>query len=195
MSPRAKSAPAGNPNLTAEQKHRMEESRRRALARKREKEELQKQKQRQLQMQRAEENRRRALATKEARRRNRAAMGAASIAVGAADAKRAKMENADDASANDADLKLPPIQRTVDGVTLSEEQYQILALARPPPSRESRKQRHLVRITAAAGTGKTTTLIRLALRCFQRVMSSLGTFAPASEWRVTDMITCRLIRS
>ena len=88
---------------------------------------------------------------------------------GAEDSKKPRAAQHDDSSINDApDLKLPPIQRTVHGVTLSEEQYQIVAMARPPSTHtESKKQRHLVRITAAAGTGKTTTLIRLALRCIE----------------------------
>lgn len=144
----------------------MEENRRRALERKRQKHA----KQKQMQLQRAEENRQRALATKEARRRKRVeAMGAANNA-GADDCKkpRAAQKSVDTSKINAPDVKLPPIQRTIDGVTLSEEQYQIVAMARPPSTcEESKKQRHLVRVTAAAGTGKTTTLIRLALRCIE----------------------------
>ena len=142
----------------------MEENRRRALERKRQK---------QMQMQRAEENRQRALATKEARRRKRTAVMGAPNSADAEHSKKPRAAQHVDSSQNgnsnvDADLTLPPIQRTVDGVTLSEEQYQIVAMARPPSTHmESKKQRHLVRITAAAGTGKTTTLIRLALRCIE----------------------------
>ena len=158
MSPSGKSHRG---NLTADQVHRMEENRRRALERKRQK---------QMQMQRAEENRQKALATKEERRRKRMAARGDNNNAGAEDSKkpRAAAQRVG-SSINDApDLKLPPIQRTVDGVTLSEEQYQIVAMARPPSKHaESKKPRHLVRITAAAGTGKTTTLIRLALRCIE----------------------------
>lgn len=152
-SPSAKSA------LTAQQRERMEANRLRALERKR-------QKQMQMQMQRAEENRRRALATKEDRQLKRSV-----VAMSDNHAKKPREEssNMDSSKAKDNsdDLKLPPIQRKVDGVTLSDEQYQIVARARPPPRVGAVSKRHLVRITAAAGTGKTTTLIRLALRCIE----------------------------
>ena len=142
----------------------MEANRRRALERKREREN-QKQTMQMQMRQRAEENKQRDLATKEAGLRKRVALGAGEDASD----KKPKVDIIECHDSNeDAHLKLPPIKRTVDGVTLSEEQYEIVALARPPATgAAASNKRHLVRITAAAGTGKTTTLIRLALRCIE----------------------------
>ena len=127
ISPSAKSA------LTAEQRERMEANRIRALERKRQK---------QIQMQRAEENRRRALATKEDLQRKRSAVDMSDNRV-----KKPRSDNSTvdsvEATDNSDDLQLPPIQRTVDGVTLSEEQYQIVARARPPPRTGASPKRHL----------------------------------------------------
>jgi len=137
-------SPSAKSNLTAEQRERMEANRIRALERKRQK---------QIQMQRAEENRRRALATKEGLQRKRSAVDMSDN-----HAKKPRAENSkmDSSEATDADdLQLPPIQRTVDGVTLSEEQYQIVARARPPTRADASPKRHLIRITGASDSART----------------------------------------
>ena len=115
--------------------------------------------------------------------------------------KKPRAENSTVGSSEAADnsdvLQLPPIQRTVDGVTLSEEQYQIVARARPPPRTGAFPKRHLVRITAAAGTGKTTTLIRLALRCIELGHDHLTyvTFSRASADDAKRRIEAALLAS
>ncbi|CAB9498481.1 expressed unknown protein [Seminavis robusta] len=52
------------------------------------------------------------------------------------------------------------------GIDLTREQTDILDTCQPPPTNGSKGQ--LVRVTAAAGTGKTTTLLSLALRAVEK---------------------------
>ena len=95
--------------------------------------------------------------------------------------------------------KLPPLRE--DSLNnLSEQQLEVIKLALPPTCNSHDKgsmPRHLVRVTAAAGTGKTTTLLHLALRCIDLGHSNLTylTFSKASakdaHGKIQDILSRR----
>jgi CRISPR/Cas system-associated endonuclease/helicase Cas3 len=97
---------------------------------------------------------------------------------------------------------LPPLPddapsiRDVTVSSLSEQQLEVVKLARPPTltATSSQKTGYIARITAAAGAGKTTTLLHLAMRCLDLGHSNVTyvTFTRASaedaKKRILDML-------
>lgn len=101
-----------------------------------------------------------------------------------------------------------PVIREVTVQSLSEQQLEVVKLARPPTpvcicndkngmqnEQQSQQQPgYMVRVTAAAGTGKTTTLLHLAVRCLDLGHTNVTyvTFARASaadaKRRILDMM-------
>ena len=71
--------------------------------------------------------------------------------------------------ANPLSKSTAPENPTLDGVVLTREQQEILATCPPPLQQLPQSQDgKLFRITAAAGTGKTTTLLHLALEAIRQ---------------------------
>jgi superfamily I DNA/RNA helicase len=95
---------------------------------------------------------------------------------------------------------LPPLPENAQPIReatlqrLSEQQLEVVKLACPPPNASDTKPGYIVRITAAAGTGKTTTLLHLAVRCLDLGHDNVTyvTFARASasdaKKRILEMI-------
>ena len=80
-----------------------------------------------------------------------------------------------------------------DLVSLSEQQLEVIKLARPPTPisnniNEDQQPGYMVRVTAAAGTGKTTTLLHLAVRCLDLGHDNV-TYVTYSRASATDAKT------